>query len=74
MTLLNRSSAILGLGTVHAKNELEEEDVGEGVRTRATAKPTNPSTTATPPTAPGLGLFTTAFNPSFTIPPVRTPR
>ena len=55
MTLLSRSSAILGLGTVQAKNELEEEDVGEEVSTRATAKPTNPSTTATPPPAPGLG-------------------
>ena len=56
MTLLNRSSAILGLGTVQAKNEHEEEGVGEEVSTRATAKPTNPSTTAAPPTAPAPGL------------------
>ena len=82
-TLLNRSSAIFGLGTVLAKNprDCDGEDAGKGAHTRATAKPTNPSTTATAPTpltapAPGLGLVpsTTAFNPSFTMPPVRTPR
>ena len=80
-TLLNRSSAIFGLGTVLAKNSSDGEGTGEGAHTRATAKPTNPSTTATAPTpltapAPGLGLVpsTTAFNPSFTMPPVRTPR
>ena len=84
-TLLNRSSAILGHGTVLAKNDnsggagVAALDPGLGLwaNTCATAKPTSPSTTGTA-LAPGLGpgprLCTTVFNPSLIMPPVRTPR
>lgn len=82
-TLLSRSSAILGLGTVLAKNHNGINE-GDGASTRATAKPTSPSTTAIAP-VPWLGPelvvdgrvlepYITAFNPSFMMPPVRTPR